>query len=50
MVFRLLLPICLAVGECGVLMEVPKEDDMVQSSGIRFREPAAHSVWQRLQL
>lgn len=36
MVFRLLLPICLAVGECGVLMEVPKEDDRVESSGIRF--------------
>lgn len=26
LVFRLLLPICLAVGECGVLMEVMKED------------------------
>lgn len=26
LVFRLLLPICLAVGECGVLTEVTKED------------------------
>lgn len=25
LIFRLLLPICLAVGECGVLMEVTKE-------------------------
>lgn len=25
LIFRLLLPICLAVGECDVLMEVTKE-------------------------
>lgn len=25
LIFRLLLPICLAVGECGVLMEVTKD-------------------------
>lgn len=50
LVFRLLLPICLAVGECGLLIEVTKEDNRVQSSGIWFQEPAAHSVWQRLQI
>lgn len=38
LVFRLLLPICLAVGECSVLMGVTKEDRRGPGRGLSNNE------------